>query len=214
MQQDPSDVDSNLFAELRAGEQMLWWGRPNPKHRMKRRQSQMITVRFAIVLSAFLVILIIDATMLPDIPYILRSGAYLLLLMLLFNMIVVYSFFYTLQVYRVHLHLQKQLRHTFYAITDQRAFMMTALPGKSRAVVSYAREDIGTISREEGEGGWGDLTFGILRPATIGTRTRLTQSRFSGIPNVRRVEEIMFRTFKNPIEQSPPAPGERVSYEQ
>src|SRR5690349_12469974 len=95
MQQDPTDVDSNLFAELRAGEQMLWWGRPNPKRRMKHKQSQMITVRFGIVLAAFLLILIIDATMIPDIPYILRSGAYLLLLMLLFNMLIIYSFFYT-----------------------------------------------------------------------------------------------------------------------
>jgi hypothetical protein len=214
MQTDPSDVDSNLFAELRAGEQMLWWGRPNPKRRMRHKQSQMITVRFGIVLLSFLLILIIDATVIPDIPYILRSSAYLLLVMLLLTMIVSYAFFYTLQVYRVQLRLQKQLRYTFYAITDRRAFMMTALPGKSRAVVSYAREDIGTISREEGEGGWGDLTFGILRPATVGTRTMLTQSRFSGIPNVRQVEEIMFRTFKNTAEPLQPAPGERVSYEQ
>ena len=193
---------------------MLWWGRPNPKRRIKRRQSQMVTMRFGIALAALLLVLIIDILIIPDILVVVHSAAYLLLLMIVINVMLLFSIFSFLPAYQAQLLLQKQLRHTFYAITNRRALMMTALPGKSRAVVSYAREDIGTISREEGEGGWGDLTFGILRPATVGGRTLLTQSRFSGIPNVRQVEEIMFRTFKNATEPSPPAQGERVSYEQ
>ncbi len=64
-------------------------------------------------------------------------------------------------------------------------------------VISYAKDDIGTISRQEGKNGWGDLTFGVLRPMNTGARTVLAPSRFAGIPDVREAEEVMFQTFKH-----------------
>ena len=212
MQNSPG-IDPILITELRAGERVLWWGRPDPKRRMKRKQSQNVPVRFGFILAMFLLMIFLDTSFIPDWPYITSSPLSLFMLVVA-NLVVLFCVFYTLPAFRAYLRLQQQLRHTYYAITNQRALMMTALPEKSRVVVSYAKDDIGTISREEGGGGWGDLTFGILRPSKIGTRTVLTQSRFSGIPNVRQVEEIMFQTFKREVEPAPPAPGERISYEQ
>jgi hypothetical protein len=211
MQQIPSGIDPNLLAELRAGEQILWWGYPNPKRRMRRRQFNMLTVRFAIILAVFLFMVYEDFTLVPDWSFLETSTV---LILIVANIVILFSLVYILLIYRTNLRVLGQFRYTVYAITNQRAIMITAFPGKVRAVASYSKDEIGTISRQEGQDGWGDLTFGILRPVNVGTRTVLAPSRFSGIPNVRRVEEIMFRTFKNPIEQSPPAPGERVSYEQ
>jgi hypothetical protein len=211
MQQNPSGIDPNLLAELRAGEKILWWAYPNPKRRMRRRQSNMLTVRLAIILAVFLFIVYEDITSIPDWSFLEASTV---LILIGANAVILFCLVYVLLIYNSSLRVLGLLRYTVYAITNQRALMITARPGKAHGVISYSKDDIGTISRQEGQGGWGDLTFGTLRPATVGTRTMLTQSRFSGIPNVRQAEEIMFRTFKNTIEPSPPAPGERVSYEQ
>lgn len=215
MQQNPSGIDSNLLAELRAGEQVLWWGRPDPKRRIRRRQFNMLTVRLAIIVAVFLFIVYEDITVIPDWSFLEASTV---LILFVANVVILFGLVYILLIYRSNLRVLGQLRYTVYAITNRRAIMITALPGKVRGVASYAKDDIGSISRQEGQGGWGDLTFGTLRPVNVGSRTVLAPSRFSGIPNVRQVEEIMFQTFKRPDvpgwSATPPGPGERISYEQ
>ena len=211
MQQNPSGIDPNLLAELRPGEQVLWWTHPNPKRRMRRKQFNMLTVRLAIILAVFLFIVYEDITFIPNAPLPEASTVFFLIMA---NIVILPSLVYILLIYRSNLRVRGLLRYTIYAITNQRALMITALPGKVRGVASYAKDDIGTISRQEGQEGWGDLTFGILRPVNVGTRTVLAPSRFSGIPNVQQVEQIMFQTFKRPVAPAPPAPGERISYEQ
>jgi hypothetical protein len=152
MQQNPPGIDPLLLAELRAGESMLWWGRPDPKRRMKRRQSQNIPLRFGIILAIFLLMIFLDTLFIPDWTYIMSSSVSLVMLVVV-NLIVLYSVFYTIPVYLAYRRLQKQLRHTNYAITNQRAIMMTALPEK-KSCCSFVCQRRYWHHQPRGKGGW------------------------------------------------------------
>ena len=189
---ESSAIDENLLKELRPGERVLWWGRPSEKHRViKVRSSQrLLSPLFGVLLLVLLTW--IDAS---TFPLWHNVGLSSLLLLLVFNILLfalAFTFFFTF----FNLQFNKTLRHTLYAITNQRALLLTVVPGKSYGVISYAKSEIGTISRHEGKGGWGDLTFGTPRPMRLGGKTVLSSVRFVGVPDVRQVEWIMVQTFK------------------
>ncbi len=190
MGQDSSGVDASLLAELRSGEQVLWWGRPDPKRQVIHKRSRLTPFWAGILL----VVLIGFDIFVFSHPYAIDGGIVIAVMLvnagLLFPAALV-SYNFVLR--REHL---RALRYTLYAITNQRALIVTAQPGKSRGVVSYAKEDIGTISRHEGKEGWGNLIFGMPRPSVVQGRRVMASASFGGIPKVREAELILFQTFK------------------
>ncbi|MDQ7826594.1 MAG: hypothetical protein RDV48_27575 [Candidatus Eremiobacteraeota bacterium] len=96
----------------------------------------------------------------------------------------------------------KNALKTLYAVTDRRAFIVApASWGGSKTVNSYRDEDIGNIERTERADGSGDLIF--AREQYTGSRgSRGTRSiGFYGIPAVRKVADLMEKTFKSTEEE-------------
>ena len=79
-------------------------------------------------------------------------------------------------------------RRTVYAVTDQRALIISAVG--ARGVESFSHDDIGDLSMVERPDGSGDLFFANR---TIATRRGTTSLRvgFVGIPEVRTVEQLL-----------------------
>lgn len=80
-------------------------------------------------------------------------------------------------------------RKTVYAVTDRRAMIIIGAGTKS--VRSFGPEDMGEILRVERPDGTGSLMFTSIPQA--GSKGRVTLSRvgFVGIPDVRRVEQLI-----------------------
>lgn len=209
MQQNYSGVDANLLAELRPGERVLWWGRPVAKRRVLHKRTNGLGTRIGMTSVLAVVVILADGFTALNWAYVDSTAFFFLALgngLLLFAAL---SLWFLGTRGRTHL---RDLRYTIYAITDQRALLITAVPGQSRGVVSYGKGDISTISRHEGKDGWGDLIFGTPRMLILGGRRVMASASFGGIPRVREVEAIMFQTFK--LEEKvapPPALGEQVS---
>ena len=205
MAQNFSGIDPNLLAELRPGEPVLWWGRPDPKRRVVNGRSQLSPILLGSVSLLVLFLLAFDIFVILNFH---SADALLLFAIILINvglLVSIGSSGYPVVQRRRHV---RNLLHTIYAITDQRALIITIVPGKSRAVVSYTKSDIGTISRHEGKEGWGDLIFGVPRPSVVNGRRVMASASFGGIPQVRVAESMMFQTFKRDAASSP-LPSER-----
>lgn len=211
MQANISGMDPNLLAEMRPGERVLWWGRPNARRRVMNSRTRRSFWYLGLASVLALILIGFDGFVFLSLHALDGSLVIAVMLInagLLFGILQpAYSF---MQGWK-HL---RALRYTIYAITDQRALLLTAVPGKSRGVVSYAKADIGTISRFEGKEGWGDLVFGLPRTTAIGGRRVVASASFGGIPQVRMVEEILFRTFKQDEKAAPlPLAGEQIRQE-
>ena len=205
MAQNFSGIDPNLLAELRPGEPVLWWGRPDPKRRVINGRSQLSPILIGFLSILVLILLAFDTFVILNLHFL---DALLLFAIILINAGLLFSIGslgYPFVQRRRHV---RNLLHTIYAITDQRALIITIVPGKSRAVVSYTKSDIGTISRHEGKEGWGDLIFGVPRPSVVNGRRVMASASFGGIPQVRAAESMMFQTFKRDAASSP-LPSER-----
>ena len=83
----------------------------------------------------------------------------------------------------------RSAKSTVYAVTDRRVMVITA--AKTVGVRSFTPDDIGDIVRVEGPDGSGTLRFGT--PANLAVRdgARLSMGGFIGIPEVRRVEQLI-----------------------
>lgn len=213
MQAEPMMVDPYLHSELRPNEQLLWWGKPDLAHSMKGNN---YTVTLIVVWSVLAIILlalsIICASLLRTVMTIPVEWDVANLTTLQISMVALLLIsLATFGICLYRLYLLWKLRHkhatdiknTLYGITNQRVIVMTATR-RGLAVASYTREDIGQISRVETGGGWGDVMYGKPRHIQRGTRQVAVVSKLAGIPNVRQVEDILTRTFKNT--ETPPVP--------
>lgn len=212
MEQNLSGIDPNLLAELRPGEPVLWWGRPDPKRRVINGRSLLSPILIGFLSLLVLFLLAFDILVILNIHVLdalfLSLDVLFLFAIILINVGLLFSIGslgYPMVQRRRHV---RDLLHTIYAITDQRALIITIVPGKSRGVVSYTKGDIGTISRHEGKEGWGDLIFGVPRPSVVNGRRVMASASFGGIPQVRAAESVMFQTFKRD-EKAAPLPSER-----
>ena len=91
----------------------------------------------------------------------------------------------------------KKLQQTMYAITTQRIVEVSGTSVVS--ATSYSRKEIGKIDRIETQDGWGDIIYSsplVLLPA-ICPQVSLTTGRMVGIPDVRVVQELLLKTFKD-----------------
>ena len=85
-------------------------------------------------------------------------------------------------------------QRTVYAITDKRVLIIEG--GRSKTVQSYDETSVGDIQRVERVDGSGDLTFAQKYSKDSDGDVRKTDIKFVGIPEVRRVEEIIRGTFR------------------
>ena len=87
----------------------------------------------------------------------------------------------------------RRARRTVYAVTDQRC--MIIISNNRQYVNSYTDQDIGQIKCIERSGGKGDLIFSSSASDAAKDLTRVGKTGFYGIDDVRRVEEIVLRSF-------------------
>ncbi len=205
MAQNFTGIDPILLAELRPGESVLWWGRPNPKQRVIHGRSRPPLLLIGLTSILTLILIAFDSFIAFNVH--LLDGTLIIAVMLI-NGGLLYSIGQLSYSVVLRLRHVRSLYHTIYGITDQRALIITTTPGKNRGVVSYAKGDIGTISRHEGKDGWGDLVFGVPRPSVVNGRRVMAAASFGGIPQVRVAELVMFQTFKSD-EKASPLPSER-----
>jgi hypothetical protein len=200
MVDNASSIDPTILAELRPGEPVLWWGRPDPKRRILHKASR--TSLILIGLMSILVLLLIGFDGLVVLSGV-AGESFIVLSLLVVNVALLWSIGYVGSIWmksRAHL---RNLRQTIYAITNQRVLVITIMPGKSRGVASYTKSDIGTISRYEGKDGWGDLVFGTPRPSIVNGRRMMASASLAGIPQVRLAEAVLFQTFKSDDRAAP-----------
>ncbi|HKQ57467.1 MAG TPA: hypothetical protein VJY35_06335 [Candidatus Eisenbacteria bacterium] len=80
-------------------------------------------------------------------------------------------------------------RRTVYAVTERRALIITG--NGSRTVRSYSGQDIGEITRVEAADGRGTVYFAQRSWTNSRGFERSTRIGFIGIPEVRRVEQLI-----------------------
>jgi hypothetical protein len=154
-----------LEAQLEAGEQVLWAGTTDVPGRTRRLWPLAVAAVFGTFLCSFVF---------WDNP----SRWILVLLSLL-----VWAGIPALVYWRQTAH----LRQTLYAITEQRALILSV--GNLKRTESYPPERIEFVDAVPGRGGRGDLLFVLLRGT--GTRSYSFKHGFLGIEGVERVAQLM-----------------------
>ena len=208
-------TDSLIARELEESERVLWMGRPVAN----RRATAPVTLTFMILTAVFgaiglimLILAIIFTTLLHT-----RGGADASLALYITGAV----FLFMALIYGIlAATIRPNLRGTVYAITDQRILSISA--GKTLIVYSFTRNTIGVISRIERTDGSEDLTFAVPNRAGSdgynnyggygnyggysgygggGYSVRnlaiaANAGKFINISDVREVERIVRRTFK------------------
>ena len=192
-------IDPLVQREIQEGEQLLWWGTPDPKRSSTYKGARALewSVWLPLGVAFILVLLAVIFFFVPIGPF--KNTHFLSLLLVIGAVLVVYSLPKKLPRYRVARQQEHTLAHTIYAITNQRVLVLikTGHRGGVNAY-SFTKDDIGRIDRfERGEDGWGDLLFGPVRPPPQGNAQLASPApRLEGIADVRRVEWLLLKTFK------------------
>lgn len=79
--------------------------------------------------------------------------------------------------------------HTVYAVTDRRALVLEALPGRT-AVQSFSGDQLSHAVLREGPDGWGDLVFERVRYGR-GVKSVYRDVGFLRIPDVAGVQRLL-----------------------
>lgn len=205
--QSQSVMIDYLQNEVKPGEQLLWWGKPEPSRKAKTPSTATAVYIVNGILAIFMVFLIAFDIHLLNEESSLFSGPdpfTVLLLIVAIGLLGLnlYRIYAAYSVAQKHI---TNLRHTIYGITNQRVIVMTA-GTQGFAVNSYGANDIGQINRVETGDGWGDVSFGKPRHIQQGVRTLTIVEKLVGIPEVQKVADILTRTFKiAPPAATPPA---------
>lgn len=223
MQSEPMMVDPYLQHELKPGEQLLWWGKPDPRHRARTGNASALSMTNIIIYSILALVMV--GLIIFDIQLFQEESALggidsTTVFLFIISIVLLGVYLYRLsQFYRQHMRSIANLRNTVYGITNERVIVITTTPGQF-FINSYRANDIGPINRIETGGGWGDVSYGKMRQVQRGFRTITIVEKLVGIPNARLVEDILSRTFKNtapapmlysstppvPPQQYPPTP--------
>lgn len=211
MQQQESMSQSqpqSLFVnELAEGEEMLWFGSPQPGSRASGGPGivfRILGTVFGLIGFSLLLVSILFTLLQP-------FGGSTIIFTVFFS--IGLPFFIIGVVFTIlGFVLKPALKSVYYAITDQRIIILH--PGHNLRVESYGKEEIGRLLRTEHPDGSGDLEF-TRQPTSsnyvaysnygnyntgyqgnAGTSYPST-GRFIGVPNIRSVEQLIRRTFKS-----------------
>jgi hypothetical protein len=80
-------------------------------------------------------------------------------------------------------------KNMVYAVTDRRAMIIAGL--RTKNVRSFTKEEIGEITRIERPDGSGSLMFASVTRASSKGQISVSRVGFEGIPDVRRVEQLI-----------------------
>ena len=201
MQQDSMiAVDPRILRELRPGEQLLWWGRPDPAYMSQRHIPRLIFRNFLFLSSFCMVLLLLDMVfVIFSIPPTIVTQLNLLGLIFFLSLFLLFFIRQTINARVMYGQVRTQLKglgQTVYAITNQR--IVEVFGNEALRVFSYSRTDIDKIARIETREGRGDLIYATPALA-ISPLISLTSRRMVGIPDVRAVQELVLRTFKDEI---------------
>lgn len=200
MQSGPMMVDPYLQQEIKPGEQLLWWGKPDPAHRARtgNASSTLITniVIYSILALVMVGLVIFDILLFRE-ESALDGVDSTTVILFIVSIVLLGVYLYRLyRLYRQYMQSILNLRNTVYGITNERIIVITATPGQF-FINSYRANDIGPINRIDTGGGWGDVSYGKMRQVQRGFRTITIVEKLAGIPNARMVEDILSRTFKS-----------------
>lgn len=196
MQEGEFIVDPVVLRELRDGEQPLWCGRPDPKRRIEQgARSSAFEWSVRLRLACLLVVAILAAVSF-FVQRLLPVAHTFTLLLVLAALLLLFSLAGSLPKYARKRSGRSDLRHIVYAVTTQRILVISDGRGQE-GVRSYTRQEIGRLQRiERHQDGWGDIIFG-QGPAGQSEQQAAAAARFIGIPDVRGVEALLLRTFKD-----------------
>lgn len=189
-------VDPLVQREMQDGEQLLWWGRPDPKRSgtHKGTRALELSVWLPLGVAFVLVLLAVFFFFMPMGPY--KNTHFLPLLLVIGAGGVASSLPKKLPRYHAARHQERVLARTIYAVTDRRVLVLTEASHQGVTAYSFTKGEIGRIDRFERDG-WGDLVFGPLRPPSPdNARLAPPAPRLAGIADVRRVEWLLLKTFK------------------
>jgi hypothetical protein len=198
MQEGEFIVDPVILRELRDGEQPLWCARPDPKRRIERgARPGAFEWSVRLRLACLPVVAILAAISFFVEPRLAAAHTYTLLLVLAAILLLI-SLAGSLPKYGRKRSGSSELRHIVYAITNQRILVISTARGQ-QWVQPYTRQEIGRIQRlERQKDGWGDIIFGQGQPGQGGQQVAAA-ARFIGIPDVRGVEALLLKTFKDSV---------------
>lgn len=192
-----------LERELAEGEELLWSGRPDPSRRALSAGPNVAFMVLACVFGVIGVLLPVAA----QIPSFIGIGSEAAAIISQVFYIIGGTFLFMAILFGIFaIAFRQPLRQMIYAITNQRVIILRR--GATLTVDSYARNDIGRITRRERPDGSGDLIFADARSpygynynssaygASNGNGTMFNAGRFTGIPNVRGTEHLLRSTFK------------------
>jgi hypothetical protein len=189
-------VDPSLQQELKPGEQLLWWGKPDLARRVKTSGVQTINLTIYGILALVMVALIVFDIQLFREESSVGSIDSNTVILLLVSIVLLGVYIYRLYQFSIQrTQYTTNLKHTTYGITNQRVIVITAT-AQHFIVNSYRANDIGQINRVETGEGWGDVSYGKIRHIQRGRRTISIVEKLVGLPNVRLVEDLLVTTFK------------------
>ncbi|HVU69967.1 MAG TPA: hypothetical protein VHD63_22740 [Ktedonobacteraceae bacterium] len=184
-------VPQNLARELRDDEQLLWWGQPDPRHRAVSKRYP-LQVSFYSVLA--ILCLLVNVVMLK-LALIAITDSIFPVLILLLSLLFLYCLFLALFFLVFPWSIASKLARTLYGITNRRVIVL--VQGRRGPVIhSHTHVDFGPLERHESGDGWGDLFYGRFRITRVGTIQIRVLDQLSGIPDVRKVEELLLTVFK------------------
>lgn len=196
MQSEVNTVDPLVQREIREAEQLLWWGRPNVtrcgnyKSIKSIKRSIWIPLGGAALLSVLAIIFFF--------LHAFKGTLSLLLLVLVFFLL--YSLPKRVQKYQAARRVEQALENTVYALTDQRILVLIKIRGNVSSY-SFTKSEVGKIEKIERLDGWGDILF--ARQSQSNAQQKIPPC-LEGIPNVRQVEWLLLKTFKE-SESVPPS---------
>lgn len=165
-------------SELRPHERLVWSGSPRPGRLARQALPVML---FAVPWTAFSLFWMYAAT---------GFGEHLEWPMLLFSLFglpfVGVGVALLTSPYRAY----RRASATLYAVTNERALIFEPRGGGAMDVRSFPIAELGALRRVQRADGSGDLFF-AAHTYTLKGRQRSTDIGFLGVPDVRRVEELM-----------------------
>ena len=87
--------------------------------------------------------------------------------------------------------MRKKATRTLYAITDQRAIVLSQGFRGRMTIQSFAPTELQSTSREENNDGSGDIIFTTRTWRDSDGDRRTQRTGFTGVPDVKRVEELI-----------------------
>jgi hypothetical protein len=187
----PEPLAQRLHAELQPGETLLWTGRPIPA--AAARGIWIFSLVGGVMMIPALIMAAVMGLIVLIVALLAKSLCVVLFLLPLFAMLCLMI----VLLLALPLYVQRQARHTVYALTDRRAIVWQKGFGAMR-VRSFNRDQLAALQRTERPDGTGDLIFEQTLYHGHHGHHHTQSVGFTSIARVRDVEELIRATLLTP----------------